>query len=322
MDEVPEVSGDSSKEYAENGIGSVATYTATDPEGTAIVSWMVGGTDGGAFMIDGGVLRFKKAPDYEMPADIVGEVGSTAAANDNTYEVMVTAMDSTGETGEKPVMVKVTNEEEMGMVELSARQPGSGVVFTATLTDPDSVTTENPTGLIVSGTTWQWESAPSKNGSYTDIDGAMAATYTPTDAAGKSDNGRFLRATVSYNDGEGSDKTAMMTSEYAVQALRGTNNAPKFADDQDPVMAEEQHRGSENSAGEHRSRDEHRRPGGGHGRRQRCADLHANRRRCRNLRHRLGDGSTDDQGAAGRGGRSDPLHGDGQGHGSGGRAPG
>ena len=241
LDEAPEVSGDASNEYAENGMGPVATYTATDPEGTAIVSWMVGGTDGGAFMIDGGVLRFKKAPDYEIPADIVGAtVGSTAAANDNTYEVMVTAMDSTGETGEKPVMVKVTNEEEMGMVELSARQPGSGVVFTATLTDPDSVTIDDLTGLIDSGTTWQWESAPSKNGSYTDIDGAMAETYTPTDAAGKSDNGRFLRATVSYTDGEGSDKTAMMTSEYAVQALRGTNNAPKFADDQDPVMADNQ----------------------------------------------------------------------------------
>ena len=31
----------------------------------------------------------------------------------------------------------------------------------------------------------------------------------------------------------------MMTSEYAVQALRGTNNAPEFADDQDPVMPDD-----------------------------------------------------------------------------------
>ena len=240
VDEVPEVSGDASNEYAENGMGPVATYTAMDPEGTAIVSWMVGGTDAGAFMIDGGVLRFKKAPDYEMPGDIAGTVDSTAAANDNTYEVMVTAMDSTGETGEKPVKVKVMNLDEMGMVELSARQPRSGILFTATLTDPDSGATDNLTGLINSGTTWQWQKSPSKNGSYTDIDGAMAETYTPTDAAGKSDNGQFLRATVSYTDGEGSDKTAMMTSEYAVQALRGTNNAPEFADDQDPVMTEDQ----------------------------------------------------------------------------------
>ena len=239
VDEVPEVSGDASNDYSENGTGPVDTYTAMDPEGTAIVSWMVGGTDAGAFMIDGGVLRFKKSPDYEMPADVMGEDGSTAAADDNIYEIMVTAMDSTGKIGAKPVMVKVTNEEEMGMVELSARQPRASVAFTATLTDPDSVADENLTGSITSGT-WQWEKSPSKNGSYTDIVGAISPAYTPTDAAGKSDNGQFLRATVSYADGEGSDKTAMMTSEYGVQALRGSNNAPEFADDQDPITPGDQ----------------------------------------------------------------------------------
>ena len=82
------------------------------------------------------------------------------------------------------------------MVELSARQPRSGILFTATLTDPDSVATDNVTGLIDSGTTWQWQKSPSMNGSYTDIHGALAGTYTPTDAAGKSDNGQYLRATV------------------------------------------------------------------------------------------------------------------------------
>ena len=30
-------------EYAENGTGPVATYTAVDPEGTAITSWTLGG---------------------------------------------------------------------------------------------------------------------------------------------------------------------------------------------------------------------------------------------------------------------------------------
>ena len=64
--------------------------------------------------------------------------------------------------------------------------------------------------------------------------------YTPTDAVGKSDIGYYLRATVSYTDPQGSDKTAMMTSEYSVQAARNSNNAPKFADDQDPVEDEDQ----------------------------------------------------------------------------------
>ena len=53
-------------QYPENGTGPVATYTAVDPEGADITSWTLGGTDAGAFMIDGGVLTFKKSPDYEM----------------------------------------------------------------------------------------------------------------------------------------------------------------------------------------------------------------------------------------------------------------
>ena len=37
--------------YAENGTGPVATYTAEDPEGTAI-TWSLSGTDEGVFDID------------------------------------------------------------------------------------------------------------------------------------------------------------------------------------------------------------------------------------------------------------------------------
>ena len=40
--------------------------------------------------------------------------GSTAAANDNIYEVTVQAMDSTGKTGEEMVTVEVTNVDEPG----------------------------------------------------------------------------------------------------------------------------------------------------------------------------------------------------------------
>ena len=40
-------------------------------------------------------------------------------------------------------MVKVTNVEEPGKVTLSALQPQSATLFTATLTDPDNVTVGN-----------------------------------------------------------------------------------------------------------------------------------------------------------------------------------
>ena len=218
-------------EYPENGTDAVATYTATDPEGTAIASWTLAGTDDAAFTIVGGVLRFAKTPDYEMPADVEGESPPTAAAGDNMYEITVRAMDSTGKTADKAVMVEVTNVDEDGTVTLSARRPLAAVVFTASLADLDATS-----GSPVTNLKWQWAKSTSKNGSYTDIDGAEAITYTPTDASGKSDVGYYLRATVSYTDPEGSGKSAMMKSDYTVRATRGSNNAPGFADDQDPTV--------------------------------------------------------------------------------------
>ena len=67
-DEEPEVTGDATKEYAENGTGSVATYTAEDPEG-AEVKWSLSGDDAADFTIEGGVLAFVKSPNFEMPKD-------------------------------------------------------------------------------------------------------------------------------------------------------------------------------------------------------------------------------------------------------------
>ena len=232
IDEVPVISGEETPEYPEDGRGAVTTYTAADPEGTAIRSWTLAGTDAAAFTIEGGVLRFAKSLDYENPTDVQGTSPSTAAAMDNSYEITVQAMDSTGKTAMEEVMVEVTNVEEDGTVTLSARRPLVDVAFTAELTDPDGVAT-NPK--------WRWAKSRSKNGSYTDIDdNAEAATYTPTDAVGKTDVGYYLRATVSYTDPEGSGKSTMMKSDYAVQATRGTNNAPKFADDQDPTIDDDQ----------------------------------------------------------------------------------
>ena len=200
--------------YAENGMGPVATYTATDPEGTAITSWTLAGADAGDFMIDNGVLSFKKSPDFEMPM-------GGSAGNSNSYEVMVKAMDSTGKTGMEEVKVEVTNVDEVGTVTLSAVQPQSTISFMATLEDLDG-TTSNPK--------WQWAKAGSRNGSYSDIAGATSDMYIPKDP----DIGSWLRATVTYTDPEDSGKTAMMKSMYSVQGIRGDNNAPEFAADQDP----------------------------------------------------------------------------------------
>ena len=213
--------------YAENGHGSpVATYTAVDPEMTAIASWSLGGTDAALFSIEGGVLTFEKSPDYEDAKDVVGTSPSTAAASDNTYEVMVQATDSTGKTGMEMVTVEVTNVDEPGVVTLSALQPQAGTDLTAMDSDPDG---------DISDLKWQWAKSMTMDGIYEDIDKAISSAYKPKDA----DIDYYLQVTASYTDPEGEGKTAMATSAYAVQGVRSDNKPPAFPD-QDLDTAEDE----------------------------------------------------------------------------------
>ena len=118
------------------------------------------------------------------------------------------------------VTITVTNEEEPGTVTLSTNQPSARVKITATLTDPDGG---------VAGTIWQWArtSDPSDltNPPWTDITDATSNAYTPPDG----DVGYYLRATASYNDGEGNSKSAQAATTNAVQA--GSNRPPEFSAD-------------------------------------------------------------------------------------------
>ena len=212
--------GDSTIEYAENGEGPVAVFTATDPELAGAVTWSLA-TDGDAgdagdaedFKIDkaSGVLTFAEVPNYEMAADGDGN---------NEYSVTVVATDADDVPTNKVVTVTVTNVDEAGTVTLSPVAPYPGVDLTATHSDLDGG---------ISGAEWQWSSSTSKGGSYTTIDDAEAMTYSPT----SDDVGDYLRATVTYADGHGPDKSATATSAHTVQAINLPNNPPVFPD-QDP----------------------------------------------------------------------------------------
>ena len=228
LDEPPAVTGDATKEYAENGTGMVAKYMAVDPEGAAI-RWGLSGDDASDFSIEGGVLSFKKSPNYEKATG-----GGSAAANiSKIYNVTVVATDATRNPKEKKVIVSVTNVEEPGTVTMSALRPQSAIPFTATLTDPDNVTADDSTGSITTGITWQWAKADSKNGVYRAImEKANLSSYKPVDG----DVGSYLRATASYTDNEGSEKSAMVVSDYAVETVPGGNRAPMFLNDDDEVM--------------------------------------------------------------------------------------
>ena len=63
------ITGPTSIDFPENGIATVATYSAADPEGDD-VTWSVAGTDAARISInEDGELTFKSSPDYEAPND-------------------------------------------------------------------------------------------------------------------------------------------------------------------------------------------------------------------------------------------------------------
>ena len=210
---------------------------ATDDPDVEVVSLLLNGDDAAAFKLvdlDGtepGVvygLAFKEAPNFESPTD---------ANKDNAYKVKVVARDDAGNRSETDVTVTVTNSEEQGEVKLSSIQPAVETELTAMVSDPDGG---------VTNVRWQWQSAPTRAGSWDDIDDATSATYTPTagDPADEDDTGdigNYLRVAVTYNDAQAPDdksstnviegqRTVEAISKNAVRELPETNSAPVFTE--------------------------------------------------------------------------------------------
>ena len=168
---------------------AVATYVGMDPEGDTI-SWDLRGADAALFTIDGGVLKFRNAPDYENPRDMDGDLtdgedGTTdnqfddtvtpdAVAGNNVYDIVIRAIASrdSGDTGpaetvDTTVAVTVTDVDEEGEVVISWLQPEVGTAITASLTDPDGpgparavdslTNVPDTTAIAVADATWKWE---------------------------------------------------------------------------------------------------------------------------------------------------------------------
>ena len=89
------------------------------------------------------------------------------------------------------------------MVTLTPTSAGVGDRITARLTDPDG---------NVRNIWWQWASSVDGRSGWTDIGGANSATFAPVAA----DLNRFLRATASYDDRDGTDKSAEGVTSVAV----------------------------------------------------------------------------------------------------------
>ena len=120
------------------------TYTAVDPDGTAI-TWSVEGADAEAFSIGSdGALSLREAPDYEAPTD---------ADTDNVYRVVVVAT-SGSKSVRWDIRVTVTGVNEppviTGPTDVSFAENGSGFVAEYTVEDPENDTID----WSVAGADW------------------------------------------------------------------------------------------------------------------------------------------------------------------------
>ena len=255
VDDAPTVSGPSSKNYAENGKGSVATFTAEDPEGATPITWEVladdattfddisgvdaaDAVDAADFTIDkDGMLKFDGSPDFENPMG-----GATSGCNvtadpnpcTNTYKVVVAAADAAAtvtdrKVGYYKVTVKVTNVAETGKVSWTVDHDGNvgadmpklvqfqvGAILTASVEDGDVAGSDKDD---VKSLVWRWYRGGNS------ISGAESDTYT-VDAADV--RGR-LRAEATYNiEGSTSQETASLTSDHPVLTVRFGDNELEF----------------------------------------------------------------------------------------------
>ena len=199
----PSFTSDSSFEADENRT-AVATVVAEDPDrGDEVTYAITGAADASKFDIGEttGVLTFQVPPNYERPADVASTDPLNDAGN-NEYVVTVTATGGTADramTAEQTITVTVRNLEEAGTVSFSR----VGAEIRAELSDPDGG---------VSGASWQWARSSNGHRGWVNIDGATSASYTPS----SDDQEMYLRARVSYEDGQGSGKQAQGVSTYEI----------------------------------------------------------------------------------------------------------
>ena len=224
-------------DYDENGSRPITTFRASDPENKPVF-WTLGGADAADFTIDGGTLRFKSEPNYEVPTDRDERADTTSGTaegvGDNVYKVTV-RVSAGGEDGapaadddydgddldEIDLTVNVINVNEPGSVVISPMQPQVGTMLTAILSDEDN----RAPGVGE----WQWARADSMNGPFTDIPAlSTGMTYRPT----IDDLGKYLQVTVVYVDRAGAaSRTVQEESDYPVRKDVNTSNQdPKFPD--------------------------------------------------------------------------------------------
>ena len=206
VNEAPEMTGQASINYAENGTEPVHTYAANDPESNSI-TWSVTGADSSAFSIGDGALTFVTPPDYEAAAD---------ANKDNDYLVTVEASDGT-KTESLEVTITVTNVNEppafsaetdtRTIDENTAADESMGSPLTAT--DPDDGDTLTYTLGVDDAASFDIDESTGQLQTKADLDYETTPSYTvtvsvrdskDTGGSGDSDADDTITVTVTINN--------------------------------------------------------------------------------------------------------------------------
>ena len=189
VNEGPEITGRDAFSYRENGTSALYTYRATDPEGDEY-TWDLGGLDASDFEIsDRGVLTFASPPNFDSPAG--------SGTNGNEYLVTVQARDDQGNTGELPVTITVTDQNEgatvSGRTEIAVQENRDPSLVLATYTASD------PEGQAIT----RWSLGGSDSGDFSiSGDGELTFRNTPDyDRPADSNRDNEYRITVRAYDG-------------------------------------------------------------------------------------------------------------------------
>ena len=208
VDEAPDVSGQTAVEYAENGTGAVANYTATDPEGDTSITWTLAGDDSGDFTLADGVLAFNASPNFESAAD---------CNTDNAYLITVQASDGT-KTGVLDVTINVTDVDEV---------PGQPATPTVAAAGSDRLTVSwtEPANTGPAITDYDYRYSVKDTSAWTEVTDT-AITATSVSITGLSANAEYeaqVRAISDEGTGEWSESGIGATGSAAA-----TNANPAF----------------------------------------------------------------------------------------------
>ncbi|MCY3504793.1 MAG: cadherin domain-containing protein [Chloroflexi bacterium] len=199
---VPENSG--------GGVHVGAVVAATDDDGDTLEYWL-SGADASSFTIlaTSGQILTRSGITYDFES------------SKKSYTVIVNVSDEKDDAGNADmvtddtitVTINLSNVDEPGTVTITGTEAG-GETLTASVTDIDGT---------ITNLTWQWALAASASGPFAPISGATNNTYTSVAV----DVNRYLRATASYTDPQGSGKSASAVTGQ----IAASNNEPTFGVD-------------------------------------------------------------------------------------------